>query len=241
MAATPTSVGLSFEDLYISTSDGIRINGWYVPFPDAKVTLLWFHGNAGNLTHRVDQLRDLHHELGVNVLMMDYREYGRSEGEVTEEGTYQDALAAYDYLVNRPGLDPLRIVVYGQSLGAAVAVDLAVNRRVHGLVLEAPFASIRAMAAFHYPWIPFGKFLSTRYDSLGKIGKVDIPLLILHGDQDEIVPYGQGKNLYEAANSPKQFYTISGAGHNDVYIVGGARYFRVVRDFIQGLGKKSGL
>lgn len=235
---TPTNVGLSFEDLYISTSDGTRINGWYVPFPGAEVTLLWFHGNAGNLGNRVDHLRDLHRALGVNVLMIDYREYGRSEGQVTEEGTYQDALAAYEYLVKRPDVDPLRIVVYGQSLGSAVAVDLAVNRRLSGLILEAPFTSIRAMAAFHYPWLPFGGFLSTRYDSLDKIGKVHIPLLILHGDQDEIVPYGQGKMLYEAAGSPKRLYTISGAGHNDVYIIGGAGYFRAMREFIQGLETK---
>ncbi len=239
LEATPRNVGLSFEDLYISASDGTRINGWYVPSPGAKMTLLWFHGNAGNMGHRVDQLRDLHRELGVNVLMIDYRGYGRSEGRVTEEGTYQDALAAYDYLVKRAALDPLRIVAYGQSLGSAVAVDLAVNRRLSGLILEAPFTSIRAMAAFHYPWLPFGGLLSTRYDSLGRIGKVGVPLLILHGDKDEIVPYGQGKMLYEAAPSPKRFYTISGAGHNDVYIVGDTGYFRAIRDFIQSLETKS--
>lgn len=240
IVVTPTNVGLPFEDLYIFTPDGTRINGWYVPSSGAKVTFLWLHGNAGNLGGRVDSLRDFHRELGVNVLMIDYRQYGRSEGRVTEEGTYQDALAAYDYLAKRPDLDPFRIVVYGQSLGSAVAVDLAVKRRLYGLILEAPFTSIRAMAAFHYPWLPFAGLLSTRYDSLDKIGKVDAPLLILHGDRDEIVPYGQGKTLYEAARSPKQFYTIRGAGHNDVYIVGGVEYFRAIRDFIQSLGPKSG-
>lgn len=237
---TPADVGLSFEDLYILTPDGTRINGWYVPSPGAKVTLLWLHGNAGNLSHRVDPLRYLHRELGVNVLMIDYREYGRSEGRVTEEGTYQDTLAAYDDLIKRSDLDPLRIVAYGQSLGSAVAVELALHRQLYGLILEAPFASIRAMAAFHYPWLPFGGLLSTRYDSLEKISKVNVPLLILHGDGDEIVPYEQGKKLYEAAGPPKQFYTIKGAGHNDVYIVGGEGYFRAMRDFIQGLVTNSG-
>jgi fermentation-respiration switch protein FrsA (DUF1100 family) len=240
LEATPKDAGLSFEDLYISTSDGTRINGWYVPYPGAKTTLLWFHGNAGNMGHRVDQLRDLHHELGVNILMIDYRGYGRSEGQVTEAGTYQDAQAAYDYLVKRVDLDPLGIVAYGQSLGSAVAVDLAMNRRLSGLILEAPFTSIRAMAAFHYPWLPFGGLLSTRYDSLVKIGKVGVPLLILHGDKDEIVPYRQGEILYDAAPSPKRFYTISGAGHNDVYIVGGKEYFHAMRDFTHSLETESG-
>jgi fermentation-respiration switch protein FrsA (DUF1100 family) len=236
----PTDVGLSFEDLYISTADGVRINAWYVPYSGANLTLLWFHGNAGNLGHRVDHLRDLHREVGVNVLMIDYREYGRSNGRVSETGTYQDALAAYDYLAKRPELDFSRIVAYGQSLGSAVAVELAVQRPLYGLILEAPFTSIRAMVSFHYPWLPIGGLLSTHYDSLAKIGKVSVPLLILHGDQDEIVPYVQGKKLYEAANPPKQFYTIRGAGHNDTSLVGGIAYFRAIRDFFQGLETGSG-
>ena len=235
---TPKEVGLSFEDLYLPTADGVRINAWYVPYPDAKVALLWFHGNAGNLGHRVEQLRYLHREVRINVLMIDYREYGRSEGQVSEEGTYQDALAAYDYLAKRPDLDPTRIVSYGQSLGAAVAVELAIQRELYGLILEAPFTSIQAMAKVHYPWFPIGSLLSIRYDSLSKISKVSVPLLILHGDRDEIVPYEHGKKLYDAANAPKQFYTIQGAGHNDTYIVGGEGYFRVMGDFIGGLGAK---
>jgi fermentation-respiration switch protein FrsA (DUF1100 family) len=233
--ATPADVGISFEDLYLSTSDGVRINAWYVPYSGAKVSLLWFHGNAGNLSHRVGHLRDLYHEVGVNVLMVDYREYGRSEGRVSEIGTYQDALAAYDYLAKRPELDASKIVVYGQSLGSAIAVELAVQRHIDGLILEAPFTSIRAMASFHFPWLPLGGLLSTRYDSMEKIGKVHTPLLILHGDQDDIIPYRQGEELYRAANPPKRFYTIRKAGHNDTYLVGGKDYFRAIRDFIESL------
>lgn len=236
--STPAQAGLSFEDLYISTSDGVRINAWYVPHPDAKATLLWFHGNAGNLGHRVDLLRHLHQKLDVHVLMIDYRGYGRSEGHVSEYGTYQDALAAYDYLIGRPDQDPPRIVAYGQSLGAAVAVELAVQRALDGLILEAPFTSIRDMARFHYPWLPMGGLLTTRYDSLNKINKIRVPLLILHGDRDEIVPYEQGKKLYEAANPPKRFYTIRGAGHNNTYFVGGTQYFETLAQFIQELDSR---
>ena len=236
---TPEEEGLSFEDLYIPTADGVRINAWYVPYPEAKVALLWFHGNAGNLSHRVDQLRNLHHVVRVNILMIDYREYGRSEGQVSEAGTYQDALAAYDYLVKRHGPEPSRIVAYGQSLGAAVAVELAIQRELYGLILEAPFTSIQDMAKVHYPWFPLGSLLSIRYDSLSKINKVGVPLLVLHGNRDEIVPYEQGKKLYDAANAPKQFYTIRGAGHNDTYLIGGEGFFRVMRDFIGSLDVKA--
>lgn len=236
---TPADVGLSFEDLYISTVDGVAINGWYIPHTSAEATLVWFHGNAGNLGHRVDHLVKLHRAVQANILMIDYREYGRSEGSVSEEGTYQDALAAYDHLIKRPDLNPGKIVAYGQSLGSAVAVELAVQRQLYGLILEAPFTSIRAMAAFHYPWIPIGGLLSTRYDSLEKIGAVTTPLLILHGDQDEIVPYEHGKKIYDAASPPKQFYTVRGAGHNDTYLTGGPGYFRAIQNFIDGLKTRS--
>lgn len=232
---TPAEIGLAFEDLYLLTSDGVKINGWFVPYPGAQVTLLWFHGNAGNLSNRVDQLRYLHQALKVHILMIDYREYGRSEGQVTEEGTYRDALTSYDYLLTRSDLDPARIVVFGQSLGAAVAVELAVQRRVVGLILEAPFTSVQDMARAAMPYLPIGPLLSTRYDSLSKIHRVEIPLLIMHGDRDEIVPYSQGRRIFEAAREPKTFYTISGAGHNDTYEVGGRAYFEAIARFIEDL------
>lgn len=232
---TPADVGLAFEDLYITTSDGVRINGWFVPSGSARTTLLWFHGNGGNLSHRVDQLRWMHRELQAHILMIDYREYGRSDGSVSEEGTYLDALASYDYLLTRTDIDPARIVAYGQSLGAGVAVELAAHRKVIGLILEAPFTSVREMARFHYPWLPIGGLLSTRYDSLSKIGRLEVPLLVLHGNRDEIVPYAQGQKMFEAAREPKTFYTIQGAGHNDTYEVGGKGYFKAIARFLEGL------
>lgn len=237
---TPADIGLAYEDLYLPTSDGIRINGWFVPFSGARTILLWFHGNAGNLGHRVDQLRHIHRQLKLNVLMIDYQEYGRSKGVVTEEGTYQDALASYDYLVTRTDIDPKRIVVFGQSLGAAVAVELAMLRKVSGLILEAPFTSIRDMARATLPWLPIGPLLTTRYDSLSKISRIEVPLLIIHGDRDEIVPYSQGQRLFQAAREPKTFYAIAGAGHNDTYVVGGESYSEALVHFINGLSPING-
>jgi fermentation-respiration switch protein FrsA (DUF1100 family) len=232
---TPADVGLPFEDLYLQTVDGVKINAWFVPYPGSRAALLWFHGNAGNLSHRVDQLRHLHRELKISILMVDYREYGRSEGTVSEEGTYQDALTSYDYLAARPDLDPVKIVAFGQSLGAGVAVELALHRKLNGLILEAPFTSVREMARAVMPWLPIGFLFSTRYDTLSKIGRVEAPVLIMHGDRDEIVPYPQGRRIFEAAREPKTFYTISGAGHNDTYEVGGQAYFDSMTRFIEGL------
>ncbi|HIE64651.1 MAG: alpha/beta hydrolase [Nitrospira sp.] len=229
---TPADVALVFEDIYFQTKDGVRINGWFVPDTESRITLLWFHGNAGNLSHRVDPLRLFHHELKINIFMVDFREYGRSEGLVSEEGTRQDALSSYDYLLTRSDIDPAKIIVFGQSLGAAVAVELATNRDLQGIILEAPFTSIREMARAISPWLPFGRFLSTKYDSLSKIKQIRAPLLVMHGDRDEVIPFSQGRKLYEAGNEPKTFYPIPGAGHNNTYLVGGRPYFKKMKEFI---------
>lgn len=235
ISQTPADAGLPFEDLYLLTQDGVRINAWFIPSPGSRKVLLWFHGNAGNLSNRVDQASILHQELRINVFMVDFREYGRSEGRVTEQGTYQDAFAAYDYLLSRTDLDREGIVVYGQSLGAAVAVELAVRRKAAGLILEAPFVSIREMARALFPWFPVGRLLSTRYDLISQVERVQTPLLVIHGDRDEVVPYSQGWKVFEAAKPPKQIYTVQSAGHNNLYRIGGQGYFQTIDRFIQGL------
>ncbi len=232
--ATPASLSLVFEDLYLKTRDGVLINAWFIPHPSAQTTLLWFHGNGGNISGRLDQLKRFHATLPAHILMVDYREYGRSGGVVSEEGTYRDAEAAYDYLHARPHSG--KIIVYGQSLGAAVAVELTLRRPADALILEAPFLSIREMAKVHYGWLPVGGLITTKYDNIGKIGKVRIPLLILHGDQDETCPYEHGQRLFAAANTPKQFYTIRGSYHNNTYEVGGAAYFETLAEFVRGAG-----
>lgn len=232
LLATPEDIGLSFEDLTLTTEDGVRIHGWYVPFDGSRKTLLWFHGNAGNIGNRVDLLSRLHRNLKINILIIDYRGYGKSEGEISEEGTRRDARAAYDYLMGRPDVDPRKVLVFGRSLGAAVAVDLATEIEFGGLILEAPFASVKAMAKESFPWFP-SRLLKIQYDNLSKIRKVHLPLLILHGDRDAVVPYRQGQSVFEAANEPKRFYTITNAGHNDSYIIGGQAYYQAMMQFIE--------
>lgn len=233
IVATPSDVGLEFEELRFSASDGVRLHAWFVP-GRRDLTLLWFHGNAGNIGDRSDFLRLLHDELGAGVFLLSYRGYGMSEGTPSEEGTYLDAEAALAAASAREEVDPKRIVYFGQSLGAAVAVELATRHRPQALVLESAFTSIADMAKLHYPFLPVGPLLRTRYDSLAKIGRVDAPVLMIHGDRDDIAPLEMGRRLFEAAGRPKAFREIEGAGHNDVHLVGGERYFAALREFLAG-------
>ena len=230
---TPKEVGLSYEDVTFSAQDGVRLNGWFIPSTEGDLTLLWFHGNAGNISHRLENIRLLHDKVKLHIFIVDYRGYGRSEDSASESGTYMDASAALQYLRSRKDLDPKKIVFYGRSLGAAVAVDLALREEPLALIIETPFTSIREMAKLAFPFLPIGPFLRTRYDSLEKIRRVRGPLLVLHGDQDDIVPYEHGQRIFEAAPDPKEFYTIRGANHNDTFIVGGDPYFAVLKDFIE--------
>lgn len=234
----PGQAGLEFEDVFFTASDGVRLHGWFVP-GESRATLVWFHGNAGNIGHRVDNLSLLHRRTGLSIFIFDYRGYGRSEGDISEEGTYLDGQAALDYIRLHKGRDlETEVILFGRSLGAGVAVEMAVRNRVRGLILESAFPSVRGMAKRVYPLLPsavVAAFVKTDYDSLSKIRGVEAPLLVLHGDRDTVVPMEQGLELFEAANEPKRFYTIRGAGHNDTYIVGGDEYFRTLREFVLDL------
>lgn len=233
LVATPREFGLEYEDVEFSTADGVLLHGWYVPGPRPE-TLLWFHGNAGNISHRLDNLRLLHDEVGTAILLFDYRGYGRSEGRPSERGLYEDARAARHYLVNERGVSGKELVYFGRSLGSAVAIDLATEAPPHGLILETPFASIRAMARNLFG--PLAVVAPSSFDNLSKIPRLRCPKLFIHGDSDSLVPYTQGRQLFGAAPPRKAFYTIRGAGHNDTYVVGGSTYFRRIRKFIEGLG-----
>jgi len=239
---TPWSEGLAYEDVWFPTSDGLKLHGWLVPSPDARVTLVWFHGNAGNISHRVDNIKQLHRFLGraltPNIFIFDYRGYGKSQGgfsDLSEEATYRDAEGALAYLRARQDLAHTKPVYFGRSLGAAIAVEVARRHSPAALILETPFTSIRDMAKVALPFLPVGSLLQTKYDSLTKIREIRAPLLILHGDRDDVVPYEQGRRLYDAANEPKTFYAIRGARHNDTYIVGDRAYFNAWARFLEGL------
>ena len=236
LISTPADVGLEYEDVFFTASDGARLHGWFVP-GESETTLLWFHGNAGNISHRVDNLSMLHEKLGVNILIFDYRGYGRSEGKASETGMYLDAEAVREYLSSRDDVDlDGGLVLFGRSLGSAVAVEMAARYKVRAVILESPFTSIRAMARRSYPFLPVGiliRLVEARYDALARIGSISSPLMVVHGSNDEIAPIKFGRELFEAARAPKRFYTIEGAGHNDTYWVGGDAYFEALKDFIE--------
>ncbi len=242
-STTPDIFGIEYDDVTFQTEDGLNLNGWFIPgrktTPDDDLhTLLWFHGNAGNINRRLDNLKMLHDRVPVNVFIIDYRQYGKSEGKISEQGTYLDAKAALSYLHSRKDINNAKIIFFGRSLGSAVAVDLAVKEKCCALILETPFTSIKEMGKELYPHLLIIlHLLRTKYDSLSKIGKIKVPTLIMHGDKDELVPIEQGRKLYEQANEPKEFYTIPGAMHNDTHIVGGEEYFDVIKRFVSKLTK----
>lgn len=230
---TPQHAGLPFEDLYFTAADGVRLNGWFIPHAQAHSTLVWFHGNAGNIGHRVENIKLLHDRVRVNIFIFDYRGYGRSEGKPDEAGTYLDGEAAL--LLMREKLGPSGVedvILFGRSLGAAVAAEMATRFPARGLILESPFISIAEMTRLYFPWLPVGPLLRTRYDLEKTIRKVTIPLLVLHGDRDTVVPVEHGRQVFAAALEPKQFYLIAGADHNDTYITGGEAYYDQLKQFI---------
>jgi len=234
LVADPSSYGLDFEDAHLMASDGVDLHGWFVP-GQSDITLLWFHGNAGNIGHRLDNLNLFHRALKVNIFILSYRGYGRSGGRPTEKGTYRDAEAALDYLLSRDDVDADRIIYFGRSLGGAVAVHLAVQHEPYALILDSSFDSVTDMARRQVPFLPVWPLLKGMYDCVANIGRVNAPVLVLHGDRDEIVPNDVGERLFDAANDPKQLFTIEGAGHNDTYLVGGQEYVATLKRFLDGL------
>ena len=233
LSGDPSAVGLAFDEVRFAAADGVALHGWFVPGGDGA-TLVLMHGNAGNISGRLRRLAELHEALGMNVFIFDYRGYGLSEGRPSEKGTYLDAEAALDYVASRGDVDPARTVVFGHSLGTAIAVEMAVRRDVQAVVLEAPFTSIGAMASLGYPFVPgIGRILRTKYDSLSKIGGIGAPLLVVHGERDATIPIRMGRELYEAAAEPKRLLAIPGADHDDADVVGGDRYYDAIAAFLE--------
>lgn len=228
--------GLPLEDVWLTAADGTRIFGWYLAAaqeaPAIDTVMLWYHGNAGNLIHRLDNMAQLH-QRGVSVFIIDYRGYGKSTGRPSEPGLYMDGLAAYEYLRKQRGIPPEKIIIFGRSLGAAVAAEVAANREAAGVILESPFPSVASVARKLFGGLPMHQLLKARFDLMERLPKIRKPILILHGDKDTVIPYELGKKVYEGALEPKTFYTIAGADHNDTYIAGGEEYFKTLQKFMR--------
>lgn len=222
---TPASEGLEYEDAYFRSGE-YTLHGWWLPGVGEKV-VLWMHGNAGNIADRLEQAAVMNRSLGVSSLLFDYRGYGKSEGNPSEEGLYRDADAAFRWLTDVKRIDPGAIVLYGHSLGTAVAVDLALRLRGASgpLVLESPFTSAAGLAREIYFGLPVGLVMSVRLDNMGRVGEVTVPVLVIHGERDSVIPFGMGKKVYEAAPEPKAFLPVAGGDHSDCYVVGGEGYW----------------
>lgn len=230
LIGTPADYGLEYEEVFFTAADGVRLHGWWVPKPGAPV-FLWFHGNAGNISHRLDNIKLLWDKVGVQVFIFDYREYGRSEGRINREGTYKDAAAAYRYVSETRAVPGEDIVLFGRSLGTSLATDLAGKVPCRCLILESAFTNSSDMARLYLPFM-FDWRPKVPYDNLGKIDKLKVPVLIIHGEHDEIIPVDMSRRLYAAALPPKELYIIPGAHHNDTYFVGGEVYFDRLKHFI---------
>ena len=230
VAVTPAQLGIAAEDVYLETEDGVRIHAFYLPAPESQLALLFLHGNAGNASHRLPNAAELV-RLGCSVLLLDYRGYGLSEGRPSESGAYADARAGLAHLIDQRGFPEDRVIVFGRSLGGAVAVDLARDRELAGVILESTFTSAADIArGLGGAWL--GALAGHRFDSASKIDRIRAPLLFFHGDRDEVIDYALGRRLFDAAPEPKSFETISGAGHNNTTQVGGRPYFERIRRFL---------
>ena len=228
---SPEKYGLRVEEVWLRAEDNVRLNAWYLPSPSASKVLLLFHGNATNLGTDLPRLQ-FFARLGVSLFEVDYRGYGKSQGSPDEAGLYRDANAAYRYLVEARGYKPRDILLHGQSLGGAVAIHLASRRECGGLIVESSFTSAREMARRMF-LLPLLEYVpKSRFDSLRKIGQVRCPVLIVHGTQDQVIPFSMGQELYQAAREPKSFLPVEGAGHADSFVVGSERYLERLRKFL---------
>ncbi len=232
LVMSPADADMDFDDVSITASDGVRLHGWYIPGQSDRV-LLFFHGNAGNISHRLDSIRQFH-QLGLSVLIIDYRGYGQSSGGITEAGLYRDAEAAWLYLTATRGIDDENIVIFGRSLGASVAAKLASIERPSGLIVESSFTSVPDIAQDLYPWLPARYLSRLRHATRDYVRDVRCPVLVVHSRDDEIIPFRHGEAIYEAAPEPRTLLALRGT-HNDAFIRDERAYLAGLRQFLATL------
>ncbi len=223
--------GLPLEEIWIPVDDEVTVFGWFINAGRRSPVMFWCHGNAGNVSHRLENIRQLH-KRGISICIFDYRGYGRSTGIPSEAGLYQDALVIYDYLVHQRQVPPERLILFGRSLGSCVAGEVAVQRLSAGLILEGAFPTIQSMSDYHYYGLPARWVMDLEFNLAQKVSALAVPLLVIHGERDSVVPIGLGRQVFDAAPEPKQWYEVLGAEHNDVPFVGGERYFEEIQAFL---------
>jgi fermentation-respiration switch protein FrsA (DUF1100 family) len=225
------------EEVTFAAADGTQLVSWYLRATSARATVLFFHGNAGNLSHRTDILQTFA-DLDADVLIVGYHGYGKSAGEPSEASLYLDADAAYAYLTEQRGVPPSRLVVFGESLGGGPAIDLASRQPSAGLIVQSVFTSIRDMASHTIPFFPTGWLMQSKFDNLAKMPQIGVPKLFFAARTDEIVPYRQTRRLFEAASEPKTWVEFDGCGHNDLFWKKQREWAAAVRQFLDEVAPK---
>lgn len=229
VAYDPSAVNLQWEDARFETEDGNELHGWYIPHKESEKILLFSHGNAGNISHRLGFLEMLYSE-GISTFIYDYRGYGNSTGRPDEKGLYKDIQAAWTYLTGEMGYEEGQVILFGKSLGGSVSAWLAQSVKPNGLILDSAFTSARDVASDVYPFIP-SRLVHSEFTTIDYIRNITVPVLIMHSPDDNIIPFRHGEELYEAASEPKYFIELSG-GHNDNFMVSGKQYFEALKRFI---------
>ncbi|WP_151669855.1 alpha/beta hydrolase [Nitrincola schmidtii] len=231
---TPSDIGLTWQSVTLTTEDDLQLDAWWLPHDEPRASLLFLHGNAGNISHRLPSLAQFH-QLGLAVLILDYRGYGRSEGKPSEAGTAMDADAGWRWLKDNSGHDPDRFIIFGRSLGSAVAAELASRTDSAALILESPFRSMPELGQQLYPWLPVKLLARIHYPTAEYVTHREMPLLVIHSKDDELVPFREGEKVYELANPPKQLLMIHG-GHNTGFLDSEAIYLQGIDEFLISIG-----
>jgi fermentation-respiration switch protein FrsA (DUF1100 family) len=233
LGASPSDIGLDYEDVSLTTSDNERLHGWYIPAINSRGVLLFFHGNAGNISHRLDSI-EIFHELDLDILIIDYRGYGQSTGKATEQGTYLDAQAAWDYLINSRRIPANRIIVFGRSLGGAVGAWLGVQHTPAAVIIESSFSSGVDMAHRLYPFLPVRLITRLKYPVVDYAARLDCPVLVVHSKHDEIIPFTMGQAIYAAVHQQKKFLELRG-DHNNGFLISQEEYIAGLKDFTRAI------
>ena len=233
LGASPSDIGLDYEDVSLTTSDNEHIHGWYVPATNSRGILLFFHGNAGNISHRLDSI-EIFHELDLDILIIDYRGYGQSTGKATEQGTYLDAQAAWDYLINSRRIPADQIIVFGRSLGGAVGAWLGVQHTPAAVIIESSFSSGVDMARRLYPFLPVRLITRLQYPVAHYAAQLNCPVLVVHSRHDEIIPFTMGQAIYAAVKQQKKFLELRG-DHNNGFLISQEDYIAGLKEFTQAI------
>lgn len=230
LESTPRDWGFAYEEVTLEASDGVRLHGWYIPCTGSRRALLFLHGNAGNISHRGDSVA-IFHRLGFNVFIFDYRGYGRSAGHPTEAGLYRDAEASWQYLIKSKGFAAEDVVIFGRSLGGAVAANLAVKVQPAALILESTFSSARDLAHSAFPVLSRLVMIRFNFDTQARVRELAAPVLVIHSPQDEIIPYELGRKVFDASLSPKSFLAMQG-DHNTGFLRSQPAYEQGISEFL---------